>query len=148
MSDIRQWLEELGLGQYADAFDENDINFGILPRLTSDDLKDTLGGSVIELKVPEERQSEALQALRVICGTEPSVNQLSREITVPAVEGAKTLTEVVRALDAASIVPTDLALHKPSLDDVFLTLTGHPAETETEEPEPNGARGRFRRRKS
>ena len=40
MSDIRLWLEELGLGQYADAFDENDIRLGILSDLTPDDLKD------------------------------------------------------------------------------------------------------------
>jgi len=112
---------------------------------TSDDLKDTLGGSVIELSVPVERETETMEALRRISGTEPSVNELTREISVPAAEGAKTLTEVVRALDAASIVPGDLALHKPSLDDVFLTLTGHKAEAEDEEPEPNGGRKRRRR---
>ena len=40
MSVIRQWLEELGLGRYAAAFDENDIRLAILPDLTPDDLKD------------------------------------------------------------------------------------------------------------
>lgn len=114
---------------------------------TSDDLKDTLGGSVIELAVPGDREVETLEALRRISGTEPKVNDLTREISVPAAEGAKTLTEVVRALDAASIVPKDIALHKPSLDDVFLTLTGHKAEAEDEESEPKGGRTRRRRSK-
>ena len=116
---------------------------------TSDDLKDTLGGSVIELSVPEDRQAETIEALRAICGTEPLVHELTQEITVPAVEGAQTLTEVVRTLDAASIALNDIALHKPSLDDVFLTLTGHPAETEpSAEKPPNGKRTGRRRRNS
>lgn len=114
---------------------------------TSDDLKDTMGGSVIELSVPEERLAETLDSLRSICGAEPQINELTREITVPAVEGAKTLTEVVRVLDGAAIGLHDIALHKPSLDDVFLTLTGHKAEREQAEQQPNGRRGR-RRRKS
>ena len=40
MSDIRQWLEELGLGKYADAFEENDIDLDLLSRLTAEELKD------------------------------------------------------------------------------------------------------------
>jgi len=115
---------------------------------TSDDLKDTLGGSVVELSVPEDRQGETIDALRAIAGSEPLVHAMTGEITIPAVHGARTLTEVVRTLDAASIIPNDIALHKPSLDDVFLTLTGHPAETDPdEEPPSNGKRGRRRRSK-
>ena len=40
MSDIRQWLEELGLGQYADGFEENDVDSTVLLKLTADDLRD------------------------------------------------------------------------------------------------------------
>jgi daunorubicin resistance ABC transporter ATP-binding subunit len=116
---------------------------------TSDDLKDTLGGSVIELSVPADRRAETIDALRAICGSEPLFHEVTEEITIPAIEGARTLTEVVRRLDALSITPNDIALHKPSLDDVFLTLTGRPAEHQTEEePSANGRRGRRRRRKS
>jgi len=115
---------------------------------TSDDLKDKLGGSVIELSVAEDQQGETIDALRAICGAEPSVHELTREITFPAVNGAATLTEVVRVLDSASIALNDIALHKPSLDDVFLTLTGRRAEREEDEPKTNGRRGRRRGRTS
>ena len=113
---------------------------------TSDDLKDTLGGSVIELSVPEEREAETMDALRAICHAEPVFHDMTREISVPAPNGAQTLTEVVRVLDAALIVPHDIALHKPSLDDVFLTLTGRPPDS-TPDPAANGGRGRRRRSK-
>jgi ABC-2 type transport system ATP-binding protein len=53
---------------------------------------------------------------------------VSFTFTIPATNGAATLTEVVRGLDQAGVVPDDLALHRPSLDDVFLSLTGHTAE--------------------
>ncbi|HJW35102.1 MAG TPA: daunorubicin/doxorubicin resistance ABC transporter ATP-binding protein DrrA, partial [Actinomycetes bacterium] len=61
-------------------------------------------------------------------------------------EGASVLAEVVRRLDAAGLEIADLALGRPSLDDVFLALTGHVAEAadeDGEEAEP--ARGRGRR---
>jgi len=50
--------------------------------------------------------------------------------------------DVLRALDAAQLPPANLTLREPSLDDVFLSLTGHRAEAETEEPEPVGGRRR------
>lgn len=116
---------------------------------TSDDLKGTIGGAVIQLSVPSEDEPNTMAALRRVCGAEPTVDEVTRELTVPAVDGARTLTAVVRALDAGGITPTDLALHKPSLDDVFLALTGHIAESSgDEEPPGNGRRGRRRRRTS
>jgi hypothetical protein len=48
---------------------------------------------------------------------------------VPAPHGAATLTEALRRLHAAGVTPEDVALHKPTLDDVFLALTGHLATT-------------------
>lgn len=113
---------------------------------TSDDLKDRVGGAVIELSVPAEDEPETLEALRRVCGAEPAYHEMTREITVPALDGAQTLTDVVRALDTAGITPNDIALHKPSLDDVFLSLTGHMAESADDDDPPGGRRGRRRRR--
>jgi len=55
------------------------------------------------------------------------------KISVAAPGGTATLLEALRELDAAGIHPLDIALKRPSLDDVFLALTGHAAEEKVEE---------------
>jgi ABC-2 type transport system ATP-binding protein len=61
-------------------------------------------------------------------------------------DGAKIVLEVVRALDAAGIAPETLNVREPTLDDVFLSITGHGAEEETtEDEEPAAGRGRRQR---
>jgi len=59
---------------------------------------------------------------------EHSLDDHMRRITVPAGGGARSLVQVVRDLDEARIAIDDIALRRPTLDDVFLTLTGHAAE--------------------
>jgi ABC-2 type transport system ATP-binding protein len=101
---------------------------------TPDELKDRLGGSVIRLSVPDDRRAETMEALRATNGDGPQLDELQGRITIPAPLGVRSLQEAVRRLDSASIVPDDIALHKPTLDDVFLALTGRaPA---AEEPGP------------
>ena len=56
-----------------------------------------------------------------------------RQISAPVSTGATALIEALRELDAAGIHPLDVALKRPSLDDVFLSLTGHVAEEKKEE---------------
>jgi ABC-2 type transport system ATP-binding protein len=58
-------------------------------------------------------------------GCEPVVDQQGRRLRYPVVGGAKVLVEVVRELDASGVAIDDIALRRPTLDDVFLTLTGH-----------------------
>jgi ABC-2 type transport system ATP-binding protein len=99
---------------------------------TGDELKDRVGGSVLEVAVPEVDRDRTLQALRGVGGQDPTDDRHHGRIVLPAPDGARTLTEALRQLDAAGVTPEDLALHKPTLDDVFLALTGHPATT------PNG----------
>jgi ABC-2 type transport system ATP-binding protein len=74
-----------------------------------------------------------------------SVAQAEREgsrIRVPSTEGPRSLMEMLRTLDAGGLYPSSLTVREPSLDDVFLRLTGHHAEPvaepETEQPVPVG----------
>ena len=108
---------------------------------TSDELKSRLGGDVVEIHVEEADRDTAAALLRRVSGEPPKVERAA--MTIPAPEGSKTLTAVVRELDAANVEPKDIALRKPTLDDVFLTLTGHKA-AEDPQPEAAGRRGRGR----
>jgi ABC-2 type transport system ATP-binding protein len=95
---------------------------------TSDELKDQLGGNVLELRLADgSRLQQALDALTQLGLGQPHVDREAHRITVPAAAGAATLIDVARAVDEAGIELEDLQLHRPSLDDVFLALTGHAA---------------------
>jgi ABC-2 type transport system ATP-binding protein len=65
----------------------------------------------------------------------PQVDAQAGEVTVPIAAGVVVLPEVVRRLDAAGLALSDLAVRRPTLDDVFLTLTGHA----TQPPDPSEA---------
>jgi ABC-2 type transport system ATP-binding protein len=71
---------------------------------------------------------------------------MHRRVIVPVTEGARLLAAVVRDLDVAGVQLDDLALRRPTLDDVFLTLTGHAAEeTPADESTPASRGGRNER---
>ena len=66
-----------------------------------------------------------------------------RQVSAPVTTGSKALIEAARALDDAGIHPLDIALKRPSLDDVFISLTGHVAEEKEPEVVPTkGSKGR------
>ena len=98
---------------------------------TGEELKDTLGGAVLEIGVVEEQRDQAAAALRALVGSEPSMDHSGSRLRVPARDGARTVAAAVRALNDAGVEPTELGLHKPTLDDVFLALTG---EDTTDQP--------------
>ncbi|WP_330182291.1 ATP-binding cassette domain-containing protein [Nocardia sp. NBC_01503] len=104
---------------------------------TADELKARTGGSYCEI-VP--LRMEDLPAIALALGDLfPEANRAALtgdadRLAIPAPEGAKTLAEALRRLDSAGMELVDIALRRPSLDEVFLTLTGHL----TEKPEPNG----------
>jgi ABC-2 type transport system ATP-binding protein len=105
----------------------------VIARGTSDELKAQVGGARLELIVgSDECVGRATEIMRKVGdGTEPSVH--GRDISVPVSAGASVLIDVVREVDAANVTIADLALRRPTLDDVFLRLTGHAAEENTDE---------------
>ncbi len=106
----------------------------VIARGTSDELKSQVGGERIELTVAADSNlNTALETLRPYSAGEIVVNAERRSLAVPVTSGAQQLAAIVRDLDAAQILLADLALRRPTLDDVFLTLTGHTA-TEGEAP--------------
>jgi ABC-2 type transport system ATP-binding protein len=99
---------------------------------TSDDLKAQVGGERLELTVSTPADIEgAREALAPIASGEITVDEPGRRLTVPVTGGASALMESLRRLDAEAVKVLDVGLRRPSLDDVFLTLTGHAAEEES-----------------
>ncbi len=95
---------------------------------TSDSLKETIGGVVVRLEVGDEHCATAIAAINDLTGADPLHDEQRGLLVIPAEEGSRSLVEVVRAMDDASVPILDIELHKPTLDDVFLSLTGHAAE--------------------
>jgi len=101
---------------------------------TSNDLKAQVGGTRLVLVIESTQDvARAVEIMRKVGdGTEPTLEGLT--VCVPVTEGAGVFAEVVRDLDAASVRIADLGLRRPTLDDVFLRLTGHSAESVDEPP--------------
>ena len=103
----------------------------VIAQGTSDTLKDQVGGDRLEVVVEDPTQlDEAATALRTVATGEVTVDRTDHRIVAPVVGGSLTLVEAVRSLDAAHVGIADVALRRPTLDDVFLALTGHTAEEE------------------
>ena len=112
---------------------------------TADELKDRTGGDVLQLTVADRtRTPEAAAALAELGPEAPRVDEFTGDIQVATGLGAQALVQAVRRLDELGIEVADLALRRPTLDEVFLTLTGAPAEEEGQAPPPTrrGRRGR------
>jgi len=104
---------------------------------TSGQLKDQIGGDRLEIVVQDEGQAaSAITALAPLVSGEATID--GTHYSAPVAGGSPVLIEAVRALDSAGVGVADIGLRRPTLDDVFLSLTGHSAEEDQapERPEP------------
>jgi ABC-2 type transport system ATP-binding protein len=96
---------------------------------TSGELKARVGGERVELTTTTPADApRAAEALGGIADGELQVDAEAGTVTVPVHGGSRSLMDAVRALDAAQVDVADISLRRPTLDDVFLALTGHAAE--------------------
>ncbi|WP_309113699.1 ATP-binding cassette domain-containing protein [Saccharothrix sp.] len=101
---------------------------------TADELKAQVGGERLELSVGTEGDvARAREVLGGLAIGEIVVDERGHRLTVPVSGGSEVLVDGIRRLDAEAIKVLDVGLRRPTLDDVFLTLTGHAAEEKQEE---------------
>jgi ABC-2 type transport system ATP-binding protein len=111
-----------------------------IARGTSDQLKAQVGGERLELTVSEPARLRETVALVAPLGVaEPDVDEGRRSVSVAVTGGVTALRRALAALESAQIDVDDAGVRRPTLDDVFLTLTGSTTEGADDEAEPVGA---------
>ena len=134
--------------QYMDEADElaDDIivvdHGRVITQGTSDQLKDQVGGDVLEFVVVDRaRVEDAVNAIRSLSEGNPRVDDDSRLVSLRVgSRGSQAIVDAVRQLDAVHVQTDGLALRRPSLDDVFLAVTGRVAEDEKPAKRRRGGR--------
>ena len=104
----------------------------VIARGTSDALKRQVGGERLEITVESVDVGKTQEIVARVSGNPTHVD--ARTVSAPVSTGSQALIQALRALDESKIHPLDIALKRPSLDDVFLALTGHVAEETVAEP--------------
>jgi ABC-2 type transport system ATP-binding protein len=96
---------------------------------TSDELKNRVGGERLEVQLEDVADADrAISALSEICQEPPSLD--GQRVIVPVRHRSGVIADAVLRLNAAGVGIDDIVVHRPTLDDVFLALTGHRAEEE------------------
>lgn len=95
---------------------------------TPAELKTLAGDDVIEVHVHDAATLPAVAAVLATVSHEPRTDAATRRVSVGVDHGTSRLTEAVRALDHAGIAVEDISLRRPTLDEVFVTLTRKPAD--------------------
>jgi ABC-type multidrug transport system ATPase subunit len=135
-----QYLEEADrLAQRVAVIDHGHVIANDAPSV----LKAQLGSTVAELGFDDETDAE--RARELLAGRHAGLDREGTTLRLSTNDGARVLIDVLRTLDGAAMSPATLAVHEPSLDDVFLALTGRHAEG-PEADEQQAASGRRRRR--
>ena len=106
----------------------------VIAQGTPAELKSRVGADMVELHTADvPTMQRAAEVLRAFGTTEPTTDPATRRCSLANPHGARLLPLVIRALDEAGVEVEDIALRRPTLDEVFLALTGHRAS-----PEPTG----------
>jgi ABC-2 type transport system ATP-binding protein len=100
----------------------------VIARGTSDALKKDVGGERLEVIVDDAQLKLAAEIISRVSGTTAHIDSSMRSVSAPVKNGTKSLMDALREFDDAKLHPLDIGLKRPSLDDVFLALTGHAAE--------------------
>jgi len=112
----------------------------VIARGTSDALKKQVGGERLEIVVENHNIAKTMEVVANISGNKATLDEGLRLVSAPVSTGAAALIETLRSLDDSGIHPLDVSLKRPSLDDVFLSLTGHAAEEKKVEDAEVGGR--------
>ena len=106
----------------------------VIAQGTANELKAQVGGERVELILADRSEvPKAVAALTSLATAEPIVDEDTHMVTVQVEGGTRALADVVRELDTAGVEAQDLAFRRPTLDEVFLSLTGHVAEEESQQ---------------
>lgn len=120
-----QYMEEADqLANYICVID----NGQVIAEGTADQLKSKVGSDRLQLTIA--KQSNFSKAKKVIVGKDLQIDEENRMISIATKKGVKDMTDVLGKLDKEKIVVENVSLHRPTLDDVFLTLTGKGTENQ------------------
>ncbi|MCA9848919.1 MAG: DUF4162 domain-containing protein, partial [Dehalococcoidia bacterium] len=121
-----QYMEEADrLAERIAVFDRGSV----IAEGTPDELKDRVGGERVELVVAETgSMSDAAAALAPFARGQIQDDPVARRLTVPVSGGACVLVEAIGALASRGVEVRDVGLRRPTMDDVFLALTGHESD--------------------
>lgn len=112
----------------------------VIERGTADALKSRIGGERLDVTVEDTQLETASEILSSLVAASATIDRPSRKVSVPVAGGSHVLVEAVRALDHGGVKVLDLSFHRPTLDDVFMTLTGRSVEAEQAPAVPSGRR--------
>ncbi len=110
----------------------------VIARGTSDELKAQVGGERLAVTVAAGQVGAAREVLAGLANGVVDVDEAARQLVAPVAGGAAALVEAVRAFDEQAVSILDIGVRRPTLDDVFMLLTGHHTQLDAE-PGPEGS---------